>query len=420
MSRQPLCSWTLHQKPSAGNRSQGKSTVTEPRVQAGAGSVVTEPSGQGGEGSEAQVSLPLKRDRRTSEAPSSAAAVEIQASSTTPGGGADEDRDSAPWPEARISPPLRRRRWTEEASSSTSAGEDGAPVSSAPSAAPSGTASETSAIRARVVDASASAAPVQDPAVGGGEGDEPEVQGPAQPFQIAEPEPVLEIHGYEPPVPVPAVHAAPAAAVAQGNRRVPVDILFRSNLNRDFISENLQAGDAERRLRVLLLYAIFEHAGDWPAIDVSEARLVFKLDPTTFNYMAVSDGIQRYMPGAADRDAPRAVPLAYKEAVLLVNPSEPQFVGGDKYQYYSMDNKENRVHGWIAGAGGGDGGDPRGGLWEDAKAQAEDSFPESPDFHKAGERGFVTGRQVVDVPAGLACVGLVTPGRRRARATSSG
>ncbi|KAI4979140.1 hypothetical protein ZWY2020_015893 [Hordeum vulgare] len=185
--------------------------------------------------------------------------------------------------------------------------------------------------------------------------------------------------------------------------------------NGESLRTSSPAGDAERRLRVLLLYAIFEHAGDWPAIDVSEARLVFKLDPTTFNYMAVSDGIQRYMPGAADRDAPRAVPLAYKEAVLLVNPSEPQFVGGDKYQYYSMDNKENRVHGWIAGAGGGDGGDPRGGLWEDAKAQAEDSFPESPDFHKAGERGFVTGRQVVDVPAGLACVGLVTPGRRRAR-----
>ncbi|KAE8820605.1 rhamnogalacturonate lyase B-like [Hordeum vulgare] len=109
---------------------------------------------------------------------------------------------------------------------------------------------------------------------------------------------------------------------------------------------------------VFYCYAIFEHAGDWPAIDVSEARLVFKLDPTTFNYMAVSDGIPRYMPGATDRDAPRAVPLAYKEGVLLVNPSEPQFVGGDKYQYYSMDNKENRVHGWIAGAGGGDGGDP--------------------------------------------------------------
>ncbi|KAI4979141.1 hypothetical protein ZWY2020_015894 [Hordeum vulgare] len=189
-------------------------------------------------------------------------------------------------------------------------------------------------------------------------------------------------------------------------------------------------------------YAIFEHAGDWPAIDVSgPARLQARPH-------------DRYMPGPADRDAPRAVPLAYKEAVLLVNPSEPQFAGevDDKYQY-SMDNKDNRVHGWIAGAGGGGGGGDRfksggplkreltshtgptsltmfmgthyigndmmakieagehwkkvmgpvfiylnsnpqhGALWEDAKAQAEVeaskwpySFPESPDFHKAGER----------------------------------
>ncbi|VAI42273.1 hypothetical protein VPH35_102887 [Triticum aestivum] len=256
-------------------------------------------------------------------------------------------------------------------------------------------------------------------------------------------------------------------------------------------------------------YAIFEHAGGWPAVDVSEARLVFKLDPTTFNYMAVSDGIQRYMPGAADRDAPRAVPLAYKEAVLLVHPSEPQFAGevDDKYQY-SMDNKDNRVHGWIAGAGGGGGpvtvgfwvvtpsnefksGGPlkreltshigptsltmfmgthyigkdmvakieagehwkkvmgpvfiylnsnpqRGGfqaLWEDAKAQAEVeasqwpySFPLSPDFHRAGERGSVTGRLLVrdryttggeDVPARLAYVGLAAPGQPGSWATES-
>ncbi|XP_037446038.1 probable rhamnogalacturonate lyase B [Triticum dicoccoides] len=254
-------------------------------------------------------------------------------------------------------------------------------------------------------------------------------------------------------------------------------------------------------------YAIFEHAGGWPAVDVSEARLVFKLDPTTFNYMAISDGIQRYMPGAADRDAPRAMPLAYKEAVLLVHPSEPQFAGevDDKYQY-SMDNKDNRVHGWIAGARGGGGvpvpvgfwvvtpsnefksGGPlkreltshigptsltmfmgthyigkdmvakieagehwkkvmgpvfiylnsnpqRGALWEDAKAQAEVeasrwpySFPESPDFHKAGERGSVTGRLMVrdrytsggeDVPARLAYVGLAAPGQPGSSATES-
>jgi len=109
-------------------------------------------------------------------------------------------------------------------------------------------------------------------------------------------------------------------------------------------------------------YAIFEHAGDWPALNITEARLVFKLDTARFNYMAVSDEIQRYMPTAADREPPRGMPLAYKEAVLLLNPVDPQFKGevDDKYQY-SLDNKDNKVHGWI-GAGPGPGPGPVG-FW---------------------------------------------------------
>lgn len=106
-------------------------------------------------------------------------------------------------------------------------------------------------------------------------------------------------------------------------------------------------------------YAILEHAGSWPALNITEARLAFKLNTARFKYMAVSDEIQRYMPRAADRDAPRGMPLAYKEAVLLLDPAEPQFKGevDDKYQY-SLDNKDNRVHGWIAGAPG-----PAVGFW---------------------------------------------------------
>lgn len=76
-------------------------------------------------------------------------------------------------------------------------------------------------------------------------------------------------------------------------------------------------------------------------------------------------------------------------------------------------------------------------LWEDAKAQAQAevskwpySFPRSPDFAKAGERGSVTGRlwvrdrcydkqnkqaaaammQQPDEPAAMAYVGLAAPG----------
>ncbi|XP_051220497.1 uncharacterized protein [Lolium perenne] len=248
-------------------------------------------------------------------------------------------------------------------------------------------------------------------------------------------------------------------------------------------------------------YAILEHAADTPAIDISLARIAFKLNTERFNYMAVSDGIQRYMPRDSDREAPRSSPLAYREAVLLVDPSDPQFKGevDDKYQY-TLDSKDNRVHGWVSSGhpnpigfwlvtpsnefkSGGplkrdltshvgptclsvfhgshyvgddiaarikDGeywkkvmgpvfvylnsnppkGDPRA-LWEDAKAAAEAeaakwpySFPESPDFHKAGERASVTGRLLVtdshvNMPARAAYVGLAAPGQPGSWATES-
>ena len=43
--------------------------------------------------------------------------------------------------------------------------------------------------------------------------------------------------------------------------------------------------------------------------------------------MAVADNRQRYMPLPDDRSAPRGQALAYPEAVLLVNPVEPEFKG---------------------------------------------------------------------------------------------
>ncbi|RCV36340.1 hypothetical protein SETIT_7G310700v2 [Setaria italica] len=285
-----------------------------------------------------------------------------------------------------------------------------------------------------------------------------------------------------------------------------VELSFRSIYNpsrQDSVRLNV-----DKRIVVLkgssgfYCYAIFEHASNWPAMNISEARLAFKLNTDKFNYMAISDDIQRYMPSAADRDEPRGTALAYKEAVLLVNPQEPQFKGevDDKYQY-SLDNKDNVVHGWISSnhpspmgfwvitpsnefkSGGpmkreltshvgptsltmflgthyigddivlnvGNGeywkkvlgpvfiylnsspkhGDLRA-LWQDAKAQAQTevskwpySFPKSPDFAKAGERGSVTGRLMVrdrfmrndDMPAGMAYIGLAAPGQPGSWAT---
>uniref|UniRef100_A0A0D3HHV1 Rhamnogalacturonan endolyase n=1 Tax=Oryza barthii TaxID=65489 RepID=A0A0D3HHV1_9ORYZ len=132
-----------------------------------------------------------------------------------------------------------------------------------------------------------------------------------------------------------------------------VELSFRSTYNPS--RPNSVRLNIDKRLVMLkgssgfYCYAIFEHVRDWPALNISEARLAFKLNTDKFNYMAISDDIQRFMPSATDRDAPRGSPLAYKEAVLLVDPKEPQFRGevDDKYEY-SLDNKDNRVHGWIS------------------------------------------------------------------------
>ncbi|XP_057973688.1 uncharacterized protein LOC131161747 [Malania oleifera] len=96
-------------------------------------------------------------------------------------------------------------------------------------------------------------------------------------------------------------------------------------------------------------YAIYEHLKEWPAFFFPRTRLAFKLRKDKFNYMALSDKRQRYMPLPDDRFPNRSQALAYPEAVLLVNPIEPEFKGevDDKYQY-SCEFKDLLVHGWIS------------------------------------------------------------------------
>lgn len=105
--------------------------------------------------------------------------------------------------------------------------------------------------------------------------------------------------------------------------------------------------------------------------------------------MAIADSRQRFMPLPDDREPDRGQALDYPEAVLLINPVEPEFQGevsiflpsifhnflsfshpgkffsismyggmqvDDKYQY-SVENKDNRVHGWISS-------DPPTGFWQ--------------------------------------------------------
>ncbi|VFQ99677.1 unnamed protein product [Cuscuta campestris] len=94
-------------------------------------------------------------------------------------------------------------------------------------------------------------------------------------------------------------------------------------------------------------YAIYEHLQGWPDVDIGQTRVAIKLQRRLFNYMAISDDIQREMPSDNDRSIGKT--LDYKEAVLLTNPSNPTMKGevDDKYQY-SLENKDIKVHGWIS------------------------------------------------------------------------
>ncbi|KAK7307278.1 hypothetical protein VNO77_40195 [Canavalia gladiata] len=93
-------------------------------------------------------------------------------------------------------------------------------------------------------------------------------------------------------------------------------------------------------------YVIFDRPAGLPALKFGQIRYVFKLNGERFHYMAVSNTRQRLMPTPNDRKTGQ--PLAYPEAVLLTHPSNPQFKGqvDDKY-FYSAENKDSLVHGWI-------------------------------------------------------------------------
>lgn len=96
-------------------------------------------------------------------------------------------------------------------------------------------------------------------------------------------------------------------------------------------------------------YAIFEHLKEWPAFNIPQIRIVYKLRKDKFHYMAMADNRQRLMPLPDDRLPGRGKELVPPEAVLLVNPIEPEFQGevDDKYQY-SSENIDLKVHGWIS------------------------------------------------------------------------
>ncbi|KAL0440027.1 UNVERIFIED_CONTAM: hypothetical protein Slati_2485700 [Sesamum latifolium] len=95
-------------------------------------------------------------------------------------------------------------------------------------------------------------------------------------------------------------------------------------------------------------YGIYQHQEDMPAFNLNETRIAFMLRKDKFQYLAITNDRQRRVPLPEDRVPPRGKELAYPEAILLVDPVEPEFKGevDDKYQY-SCENKDNKVHGFV-------------------------------------------------------------------------
>ncbi|WCJ32029.1 Rhamnogalacturonate lyase family protein [Euphorbia peplus] len=98
----------------------------------------------------------------------------------------------------------------------------------------------------------------------------------------------------------------------------------------------------------IYMYSIFERLQGWPNIVIDQIRIAFKLHMDRFKRMALSDDRQRRMPSADD--VKKGHQLAYREAVLYNSSHHHHKIKqevDDKYQY-SIENKENRVHGWIS------------------------------------------------------------------------
>ncbi|KAL1308753.1 hypothetical protein AAHE18_17G129000 [Arachis hypogaea] len=183
-------------------------------------------------------------------------------------------------------------------------------------------------------------------------------------------------------------------------------------------------------------YAIFEHQKEWPAFNIPQIRIVFKLREDKFHYMAVADNRQRFMPLPEDRSPGRGKVLVPPEAVLLADPVEPEFqgemflsahyAGEDLVLKLSPNEPWKKVFGptFIYLNALLDGEDPLE-LWEDAKDQMNEEvenwpydFPASEDFQISSERGSVSGTLLVrdrmlsddSIGARGAYVGLAPPG----------
>ncbi|KAL5559929.1 hypothetical protein UlMin_036140 [Ulmus minor] len=140
-----------------------------------------------------------------------------------------------------------------------------------------------------------------------------------------------------------------------------VEISFTTNW--DTSQEKLAPLNIDKRFIMLrgssglYAYAIYEHMKEWPAFNLLQTRIVFKLRDE-FRYMAVSDQRKRCMPHSADlinrwlsrRLSCLSIPSSRSSRDSI------QMQVEDKYKY-SCENQDLKVHGWICT-------NPATGFWQ--------------------------------------------------------
>ncbi|KAL3679649.1 hypothetical protein R1sor_022605 [Riccia sorocarpa] len=94
---------------------------------------------------------------------------------------------------------------------------------------------------------------------------------------------------------------------------------------------------------------LVDHTSNQPLMQLTELRLVLKLDPEQFDYSYVADDRQRFMPTRMDISRHRSAALAFKEARMLTRPQNKSLMYEVDHKYqYSVEAKDGVMHGWIS------------------------------------------------------------------------
>ncbi|KAG6542465.1 hypothetical protein Mapa_016155 [Marchantia paleacea] len=94
---------------------------------------------------------------------------------------------------------------------------------------------------------------------------------------------------------------------------------------------------------------LVDHTSNQPLMQLTELRLVLKLDPEQFDYSYVADDRQRFMPTRMDISKHRSAALAFKEARMLTRPQNKSLMYEVDHKYqYSVEAKDGIMHGWIS------------------------------------------------------------------------